>query len=103
MRKEVKAIKAVTKYQFLVNMEINQLITERINRILKFTERHTLYLMRTLHNCLGRDHYAHCAVRPKLPELWAELSKECCPNSPGRIHLEPISPVSALTAHFDPM
>ena len=51
--------------------------------------------MCSLHNRLGRDHYARCALRPKL---------RCGPNSPKntlRIHREPTSPVSALTARFD--
>ena len=56
----------------------------------------------SVHKHLGRDHYALCAVRPKLPELPSELSKECCPNSPGPIHRGPTSPVSALTARLDP-
>ena len=31
-----------------------------------------------VHNHLGRDHYARCAMKPKSSELWAEVSKECC-------------------------
>ncbi|KAI0239403.1 hypothetical protein LSAT2_009857 [Lamellibrachia satsuma] len=58
--------------------------------------------MCSLHNRFGRNHHARCALKPKLPELRAELSKEYCPHSPGRIHHEPTSPVSALTARFDP-
>ena len=32
----------------------------------------------------------------------AGRTKEGCPNSPDRIHREPTSPVSTLTARFDP-
>ncbi|KAI0222502.1 hypothetical protein LSAT2_026262 [Lamellibrachia satsuma] len=38
--------------------------------------------MCSVHNRLGRDHYARCAMRPKPPASRAEVSKECCPNSP---------------------
>ena len=41
-------------------------------------------------------------MRSKSPELRAEVSKECCPNSPGRNHRVLTSPVSTLTARLDP-
>ena len=96
MRKEAEAIKVVTKKQFRVNVELNQLTNAL------FTVRHTLSFMSSVHNRFGRDHCVRCALRPKLPELRVELSKECCPDAPGRIHREPTSPVSTMTARFDP-
>ena len=84
------------KVKFRVNVELNQLTNAL------FTVRHTLSFMCSVHNRFGRDHCVRCALRPKLPELRVELSKECCPDAPGRIHREPTSPVSTLTARFDP-
>ena len=72
-------------------MELNKLTKEIIYAL--FTVRHTLSSMCSVHNHFGRDHYA---LRPMSPELCAEVSKECCPNSPGRIHYAPTSPVSEL-------
>ena len=96
MRKEAEAIQVVTKKQFRVNVELNQLTNAL------FTVRHTLSFMCSVHNRFGRDHCVRCALKPKLPEFRVELSKECCPDAPGRIHREPTSPVSTLTARFDP-
>ena len=50
------------------------------------------------HNRLGLDHYARCALRPKFPELRAELSNKYRSDSPCRIRREPTSPVSMLIA-----
>ena len=55
-----------------------------------------------VHNRLGQNHYACCALRLKSPELRAEISREVSPNSPGQIHRGLTSPVSTLTARFNP-
>ena len=73
MRKETKAIKAVTKLQFLVNVELNQLTNEIIYAL--FTVGHTLSFNCSVQNGLGRNHYAHCA-----------LKLSCRPNNAVRIH-----------------
>ena len=67
-----------------------------------YSQKDTLNFMCSLRNRLCQNYYARCALRPKWPELWAELSKKLCLNTPGRIHREPTLPVSALTARFDP-
>ena len=45
--------------------------------------------MCSVHNHLGRDHYARCALRPKSQK------------DAVRIHCVPTSPVSSLTARID--
>ena len=55
--------------------------------------------LRSIHNCLGQDHYAHCS-QAKVTRV--TVSKERCPNSLGLIHCRPTSPVSVLTARFNP-
>ena len=80
------------KVKLRVNVELNQLTNERIYAL--FTVRHTLSFVCSAHKRLGRDHYARCALRPKTPVF---VSKERCPNSRGRIHREPTSPVLVLT------
>ena len=55
--------------------------------------------MYSVHNRLGRD---NCVRSETEVTRVAGRTKEGCPNSPGRIHREPTSRVSALTARFDP-
>ena len=78
MRKEAKAIKAVSKYQFRINVELNQLINEKIYAL--FTVRHI-----KLH-VLGTQSFGPRSLCPLY--LWS------------RSHREPTSPVSALTARW---
>ena len=94
MRKEAKAIKAITKLQFLVNVELNQLTNESMICFI-YSKTHIKIQV------FGTQWFGPKSLCPlcSKTELWAE---QCCPNSMGRIQLRLTSPVSALTARFDP-
>ena len=94
MRKETKAIKAITKLQFLVIVELNQLTNEIIICFI-YSKTHIKLQV------LGTQWFGPKSLCPlcSKTELWVE---QCCPNSPGRIHIRLTSPVSALNARFDP-